>query len=171
MTQNRHIMTNVETNLSIYFTDMLVNNTKYNIDIITYPVPTALLTGFTSSITFPSVAKNPRLKLPSGMNDIFGYDEGFTTNAGSEIQTYNSTKEPNVSPDRSVLLVCDQVNNNFTNLGILCSISPAVGIGALIVDRPSQPIYSNRYIHKFIIIHHYKISYPFTSYTQPFKKN
>ena len=49
------------------------------------------------------------------MNDIFGYDEGSTTNADSEIQTYNSTKAPNVSPDSSVLLVCDQFNNEFSN--------------------------------------------------------
>jgi hypothetical protein len=61
LTQNGHIMTNVETNSTI-FIDMLVNNTKYSIDIITYPVPTALPEGFTSSITFSSVAKNPRLK-------------------------------------------------------------------------------------------------------------
>ena len=101
---------------------MLVNNTKYSIDIITYPVPTTLPEGFTSSITFPSVAKNPRLKLPSGMSDIFGYEEDFTTNAGSEIQTYNSTKAPNVSPDSSVLLVCDQVNNEFSNL-VYCMLS------------------------------------------------
>jgi hypothetical protein len=113
ITQRGHVMTNTETNSTIYFIDVLVNNTKYSIDIITYPVPTALPEGFTSSITFPSVAKNPRLKLPSGMSDIFGYEEDFTTNSGSEIQTYNSTKAPNVSPDSSVLLVCDQVNNDF----------------------------------------------------------
>jgi hypothetical protein len=85
-------MTNVETNSTIYFIDVLVNNTKYRIDIITYPVPTTLPEGFTSSITFPSVAKNPRLKLPAGMNDIFGYDVDFTTDAGGELQTYNSTR-------------------------------------------------------------------------------
>ena len=142
MTQNGHVMTNSETEQTIYFIDILINNTKYSIDIITYPVPTALPEGFTSSITFPSVAKNPRLKLPSGMNDIFGYDEDFTTDAGSEIQTYNSTKAPNVSPDSSVLLVCDQVQNDFSNLGILYAISPSVGIGSLIVDRPAEAIYS-----------------------------
>ena len=57
MTQNGHVMTNTETNSTIYFIDVLVNNTKYSIDFITYPVPTALPEGFTSSITFPSVAK------------------------------------------------------------------------------------------------------------------
>jgi hypothetical protein len=70
------------------------------------------------------------------MNDIFGYNVDFTTDAGGEIQTYNSTKAPNVSPDSCVLLVCDQVNNDFSNLRILYAISPAVGIGSL------QPIYS-----------------------------
>ena len=116
---------------------------KYSIDILTYPVPTSLPDGFTSSITFPVVAKNPILKLPSGMNDTLGYDIDFQTDAGSEIQTYNSSKAPNVSPDSSVLIVCDQVENRFSNLGILYAISPSVSIGSLIVDRPSHPIYSN----------------------------
>ena len=35
LTQNGHIMTNTETNSTIYFIDMLVNATKYSIDIIT----------------------------------------------------------------------------------------------------------------------------------------
>ena len=83
MTKNGHVMQNTETDSNIFLTDILINNTQYEI----YPVPTTLPEGFTSSITFPSVAKNPRLKLPSGMNDIFGYDEGFTTNACSETQT------------------------------------------------------------------------------------
>ena len=61
MTRNNHIMVNTETDSTIYFIDMLVNNTKYSIDIITYPVTTDLPEGFTSSIIFPSVAKNPRL--------------------------------------------------------------------------------------------------------------
>ena len=38
MTKNNHIMTNTETNSTIYFIDILVNNTKYSIDIVTYPV-------------------------------------------------------------------------------------------------------------------------------------
>jgi hypothetical protein len=57
MTQNGHVMTHTETNSTIYFIDVLLNSTKCSIDIITYPVPTALPEGFTSSITFPSVAK------------------------------------------------------------------------------------------------------------------
>jgi hypothetical protein len=70
MTQKGHVMTNTKTDSTIFFIDKLVNNTNSSIDIVTDPVPTTLPEGFTSSITFPSVAKNPRLKLPSGMNDI-----------------------------------------------------------------------------------------------------
>jgi hypothetical protein len=38
------------------------------------------------------------------MNDILGYDIGFQSDAGIEIQTYYSTKAPDVSPDNSVLI-------------------------------------------------------------------
>ena len=143
MTLNGHIMTNDETGSITYFIDLVISNTLYSIDILTYPIPTSLPEGFSSSITFPSVAKNPILKIPSAMNDILGYDIDFQTDSASEIKIYNSTKAPNVSPDSSVLIVCDQVENKFSNLGILYAISTSVSIGSLIVDRPSYPIYSN----------------------------
>jgi len=140
---NNHTLTNTESGSITYFIDIVISNTLYSIDILTYPVPTSLPAGFTSSITFPIVAKNPILKVPSGMNDILGYDVDFQTDTASEIKTYNSTKAPNVSPDNSVLIVCDQVQNQFSNLGILYAISPSVSIGSLIIDKPSHPIYSN----------------------------
>jgi hypothetical protein len=139
MTQNGHFMSSSES--TTFFFDLLVNNTKYSVDILTYPVPTSLPEGYTSTITFPSEAKNPILKLPSGINAIFGYVENFITDSGSSILTYNSTTSPNVSPDSSVLLVCDEVQNHFSNIGILYAISPSVKIGSLIVDRPQHPIY------------------------------
>ena len=143
MTQNGHIMTNTETSDVIYFIDLVVSNTLYSIDILTYPVPTTLPDGYSSSITFPATAKNPILKLPANINYIFGYEEDFQTDSASEIKTYNSTLAPNVSPDSTVLLVCDQVSNPYANLGVLYAITPSVGIGSLITDRPSFPIYSS----------------------------
>jgi hypothetical protein len=77
------------------------------------------------------------------MNDILGYDIDFQTDAASEIKNFYSTKAPNVSPDNSVLIVCDQVQNQFSNLGFFYAISPSVSIGSLIIDKPSHPIYSN----------------------------
>ena len=142
MSQNNHVMTNTETGSTVYFIDFVVSNTAYSIDILTYPVPASLPTGFTSNITFIGTEKNPLLTLPAGINAIFGYVENFTTDAGSSILTFNSSIAPNVSPDNSVLIVCDQVENEFSNLGILYAISPSVGIGSLIVDKPAYPIYS-----------------------------
>ena len=143
MSENNHTMTNTSTGSTIYFIDFVVSNTAYSIvDIITYPVPAFLPDGFTSNIAFIGVEKNPRLKLPSAIYEIFGYEADFITDAGSSILTFNSTIAPNVSPDNSVLVICDQVFNEFSNLGILYAISPSVGIGSLIVDKPSHPIYS-----------------------------
>jgi hypothetical protein len=112
MSQNNHIMTNTETGSTVYFIDFVVSNTKYSIDILTYPVPAFLPTGFTSNIAFIGVDKNPRLKLPSAINEIFGYEADFITDAGSSISSYSSTIAPNVSPDNSVLIICDQVEMN-----------------------------------------------------------
>ena len=60
-------MTNTETGSTIYFIDFIVSNTAYSIDILIYPVPASLTTGYTSSITFIGTEKNPRLTLPAGM--------------------------------------------------------------------------------------------------------
>jgi hypothetical protein len=49
------------------------------------------------------------------MSDILGYNANFQTDAPSEIKTYNSTKAPNVSPDSYVLIVCDQVQIQYSN--------------------------------------------------------
>jgi hypothetical protein len=138
---NNHTMTNTESGNITYFIDLVISNTLYSIDILTYPVPTSLPNGFSSSILFPSVAKNPILKIPSGMNDILGYNANFQTDAAYEIKIYNSQKAPNVSPASTVLIVCDQVQNPFSNLGVLYAISPSVSIGSLIIDKPSYPIY------------------------------
>jgi len=133
MSQNNHIMTNTETGSTVYFIDFVVSNTKYSIDNLTYPVPASSPTGFTPDMTFIGTEKNPRLKLPSAIIEICGYEADFITDAGSSISTFNSTTAPNVSPDNSVLIICDMVENEFSNLGILYAISPSVGIGSLML--------------------------------------
>ena len=142
MSQNDHTMTNTSTGSTIYFIDFVVSNTAYSIDIITYPVPAFLPDGFTSNIAFMGVEKNPRLKLPSAINEIFWYEADFITDAGSSILRYSSIIAPNVSPDNSVLIICDHVENELSNLGTMYAISPSVGIGSLIVDKTAYPIYS-----------------------------
>ena len=57
MSQNNHVMTNTETGSTIYFIDFVVSNTAHSINILTYPVPASLPTGYTSSITFIGTKK------------------------------------------------------------------------------------------------------------------
>ena len=72
-----------------------------------------------------------------------GFETNFTT--GTKIitspSTYQSTKPPNVNPNNSLLLVCDQVYNELSSLGVLYSVVPSGQIGSLFVDRPNHPIY------------------------------
>ena len=56
---NNHTMTTIEIGSINYFIDLVISNTLYSIDILTYPFPTSLPDGCTSSIIFPSVAKTP----------------------------------------------------------------------------------------------------------------
>ena len=118
MSQNNHVMTNTESGSTTNFIDFVVSNTNYSIDILTYPVPASLPTGFSSSITFIEMEKNPPLSLPACINAIFGYAEEFTTDAGSSILTFNSSIAPNESTDNSLIIVCDQLEIQFSNLGI-----------------------------------------------------
>ena len=76
----------------LFFIYLVVFNTLYFIDNLKYPIPTSLPNGFTSSIIFPSVPKNPILKIPSGINDMLGYDIHFQTDTASEIKIYNKKK-------------------------------------------------------------------------------
>lgn len=141
MRKNGHYITDPN-GFNIYFIDLKLSTTLYSIDIITYPVPAELPEGFINhGINFNGVSKNPKLKLPKGMNEILGYKENFITDDGNEIKLYNSTTSPNVNPNSSVLIVCDECQNEFSNLGVLYSISPNVAIGSLIVDKPSHFLY------------------------------
>ena len=81
---NNHTMTNTESGSITYFIDIVIANTVYSIGILTYPVLTSLPAVFTSSITFPIVAKNPILKVSSIMNDILRNDIDFKTDAASD---------------------------------------------------------------------------------------
>lgn len=142
MRRNKHFMTDSNGYL-VYFIDIVINPTLYSIDIITYPIPTVLPEGATSEMILPTTSVNPVVTIPKGLHEILGYHEGFQTETElSAPRIYNSTTAPNVNPNNTIIIVCDQVNNEFSNLGVLYSLSPSVSIGSLIQDRPSDPIYS-----------------------------
>jgi hypothetical protein len=132
----------------IYYMDIVVNPTNYSCDIITYPVPSSLPSGFTNpsgNFVFSSVNNtHPIVKLVSKINEILGFDEMFSTslnNTSSVSTVYSSSNAPNINPNSSLTVICDECHNEFFNLGVLYNIVPTVGIGSLFVDRPSHPVY------------------------------
>lgn len=147
MTRNKHYLID-ENNLFVFYFELSINNTTYSIDILTYPVPTILPSGYTApdGFIFQGVARNPVIKIPSELNEILGYEKDFETepNVGNNsIKKYSSSQAPNVNPNNSILIVCDEVSNEFNALGVLYSLAPSVSISSLIDEKVPSLLYSN----------------------------
>ena len=149
MRQNGHYYMKGST--YIYYFEIILNPTNYSCDIITYPVPLTIPTGYTKPTNgnyyvtgYTGSAIHPLVKLTSKINEILGFETNFQTpqNATQTLpNTYQSTTAPNVNPNSALTLICDQASNKFSSLGVLYSIVPNVKIGSLFVDRPTHPIY------------------------------
>lgn len=141
----------------VYYAEILVNSSRYAIQINTFLVPTALPATYTMPVGFagfPTIAQNPVITLPSYINQVFGYVSGFTTNANvgnayvppvsnyvSKLSngtlSYISTLAPNVQPNSSVLLSISNVNNPYAQpSSIIYALSPSGAPGSLITDKP-----------------------------------
>lgn len=138
---------------NVYFFELLVNPTSYSIQINTFPVPTSLPTNYTAPsnwIGYPTTTYNPSLTFLANFNQIVGFSAGFTTpltNSGSYIGTFNqfgtytvlSTTTPNVQPNSNVLFSVSNINNKYASpSSIIYSLSPNVGIGSQIIEKPPQ---------------------------------
>ena len=149
MRQNGHYY--IKGTTFVYYFEILINPTNYSCDIITYPVPVTMPSGYTKPTNgtyyiagYNGSAIHPSVRFTSKINEIFGFVTDYSTpqNATQTTpNTYQSTKAPNVNPNSALTLICDQASNKFSNLGVLYSIVPNVRIGSLFVDRPSHPVY------------------------------
>ena len=149
---------------NVYYVELLVNPSRYAVQINTFLVPTTLPAGFTAPAGFagfPTTARNPVITLPSKINDIFGYVAGYTTSgnvantyvaptnqdkiaktAGGTI-SYLSTKSPDIQPNSSILVSMSNIDNKYSSLSsLIYSVVPSVAIGGLINDRPSQLVFN-----------------------------
>lgn len=145
MTKNNHYLIDSNSDYVYYF-EMSVNNTSYSIDILTYPIPSTLPEGYSAppGFTFASNILNPIVKLPYGMSEILGYSSNFETSQnvdGNTILQYQSTQAPNVNPNNSIMIVCDEVSNEFESIGVMYALAPSVSIGSLIDEKVSSPLY------------------------------
>jgi hypothetical protein len=137
--------------------ELLVNPTVYSIQLNTYSVPASLPSGYTNpgGMLFPAQSNNPMISTPLNFNKIVGFASTFQSaqnqnNAGANPGTstaykigstyfYLSTLTPQVQPNPNLLVTMSNVDNKFANpSSVIYSVSPSVGLGQLIVEKPPE---------------------------------
>jgi hypothetical protein len=128
----------------VYYLELVENAVRYSIQLNTFPVPTALPTGYTNpgAWALPTTAYTPQLVVPAtSIQTLIGFVAG-TYPAAQQTTTYSalSTSTPQVSPVSSVLVGCSFVNNKLSNpQSVLYSFSPGgVTYGSLIQSNAYQ---------------------------------
>ena len=157
MIQNGHYLIN-SANENVYYLELIVNPSRYAVQINTFLVPTSLPTGFSEPASWVGYAPatfNPQIILPAKVNEILGYDVNFTSNANtgnayvppandayvSKLAngtiSYISTSAPDIQPNSSILVSLSGIDNKYANpTSVIYSIVPSVAIGALINEKP-----------------------------------
>ena len=163
MIANGHYLINASGE-NVYYVEILVNPSRYAVQINTFLVPTSLPTGYTAPANFagyPTTTRNSVITLPSKINDIFGYEVDFASDGNvsnaytppanqdkiaktaSGTISYLSTKAPDIQPNSSILVSMSNIDNKYSSLSsLIYSIVPSVAIGGLINDRPSQLVFN-----------------------------
>lgn len=150
MIANGHYLVN-SSGQYVYYAELIINPTRYAIQVNTFPFPTSLPSGYTNpaSVAFPASVFHPVLTFPANFNEIIGYAVNFQTARGLGINSnysYLSSTAPQVQPNSSVLISLSGISNKYANpSSIIYSVAPNVAIGGLIVEKP--PFYNwNRFI-------------------------
>jgi hypothetical protein len=149
---NGHYLINA-TSQNVYYAEFLVNPNTYSINIITYPVPTSLPSGWSLPVAnvqtgalawpgFPTTYFNPLITVPSNLNLILGYVAGFTTsqNTGANtVLTYTSSIAPQVAPNPNALITISNISNIYSSpSSVIYNVYANVGFGSLITQEPSE---------------------------------
>jgi len=143
---------------NLYPFEIVVNPTRYAIQLNTYLVPIVA----SASVIFPSnwpgaatQTYNPVITFPAKFNEIVGYPTTFSSNpnvnnAGTANPTNNSESKnslgtfsylsntaPQVQPNNNVLLSLTGINNPYSQpSSIIYSLNPSVSAGQQISERP-----------------------------------
>lgn len=152
--QNGHYLKDSDSN-NVFYAEFLVNANTYKFDLVTYPVPTSLPTGFTQPVAdsaagaaawvgYPSSTFNPNVKLVSGNNfyKLIGFTSTFESglNAGNNTNlTFSSTTAPQIHPNSNVFISIDNIQNKYASPStIIHNLVANVGFGERVIDRPNE---------------------------------
>jgi len=138
---------------NVYYAEFLVNPNTYSVNIITYPVPTTLPSGFSAPtanaatgalafVGFPSTTFNPVVTIPANFNLIVGYAAGFATSVNTgvgTILTHTSSVAPQVAPNPNALISISNISNIYASpSSVIYNVTPDVGFGELIKSVPNE---------------------------------
>jgi hypothetical protein len=111
----------------VYYQQLVYNSTYYSVQLLLYPVPTTLPTGYsyasagtlyTSSANLPTTSYTPQLVLSStgSISSIIGFVSGATypSTQSTTNQSILSTLTPVGSTVNSIIMQCSLVNNPVT---------------------------------------------------------
>lgn len=146
---------------NIYPFEIILNPTRYSVQINTFLIPTTLPTGTTVPLNFagwPTVTQNTVITIPNSFNIIVGYSANFATNANTNnayvapnptvsnnyvsknsigTLSYLSNTSPQVQPNNNVLFSISNINNPYSQpSSIIYSLNPNVGVGEQIYETP-----------------------------------
>ncbi|KAF4128241.1 hypothetical protein GN958_ATG22563 [Phytophthora infestans] len=125
-----YYISNNSTGEQTVYCKFVVNPSTYQVQFISYPVPTALPSGFTAGpqLTFPSTSKGPQLSIASpAFGKVIGFATGtFPSSQPSTITTVSSTSTFVVSDVQNVVVTLDSCCNPYApNSKVIHSFSPA----------------------------------------------
>jgi hypothetical protein len=144
------------TGLYVYYAEFIVNPNTYAVNIITYPVPTSLPSGWTAPVAnvqtgavafvgFPTQTFNPSITIPASFNLIVGYAVNFSTsqNTGNNtILTATSSISPQIQPNPTALMTISNISNEYSSpSSVIHSVVPDVGFGELIKSTPNEYVF------------------------------
>lgn len=140
----------------VYYAEFLVNPNTYAVNIITYPVPTSLPSGWSAPVAnaqtgavafvgYPTTYFNPLITIPANFSLIMGYATNFATsqNTGNNtILTYTSSISPQVQPNPTALMTISNISNEYSSpTSVIHSVVPDVGFGELIKSVPNEYVW------------------------------
>ena len=160
MIQNGHYLINASGDY-VYYLELLVNPSRYAIQLNTFQVPTSLPSGWSQPSNFagyPTQTFNPIVTFPANFNVIVGYQVGFASNNnvnnayvpptasasnnyvakdGAGTLSYLSNTSPQVQPNNNVLFSISNINNPYSQpSSIIYSLNPNVAVGEQIYETP-----------------------------------
>lgn len=159
--KNGHYLVN-DLGENVYYAELVVNPSRYAIQLNTFLFPTALPLNWTNpaAVPFPPQSFNPVVTTPSFFNDIIGFSNTFSSNQNlnngyvpptspyisklaNGTLSYISTTAPNVQPNSSIIISISNIDNQYAQpTGTCYTIVPSVNIGEVINEKPVNYIWN-----------------------------